>query len=250
RLASGPISKSPHDFLHGPAVAVGIAEEYEAAPGEVLDLAHLHAAAGELRARLLNVGDHQLQASVRAGRLRRDALADGDRAGRARRRQLHEPNLVADDVVMVGVEASPVGVKSLGAVNIGDGHRDELELEIHASNIHWLQATFCPQCGQSWHRRRGRVTRSTRVCPPTRRSSIATFTTWCHLSTRCCHSCPSTGASTSASPRSKARLTTPTRHRCRQPRGRTRARRQAYLVRASTCCGRRCWTHGRSKSAS
>ena len=32
--------------LHRPAVAVGIAEEDEGAPGELLDLAHLHAAAG------------------------------------------------------------------------------------------------------------------------------------------------------------------------------------------------------------
>ena len=40
-------------LLHRPAVAVGIGEEHERAPGELLDLADLHAALGELGARLV-----------------------------------------------------------------------------------------------------------------------------------------------------------------------------------------------------
>jgi hypothetical protein len=38
-------------LLHGPAVAVGIAEEHERSPREVLDVADIHGAAGELLAR-------------------------------------------------------------------------------------------------------------------------------------------------------------------------------------------------------
>ena len=58
--------------------------------GNILDLAHLDAALDQLGAGLVDVGHDQLHALDRARRRGRDALADGDRAGRAGWRQLHE----------------------------------------------------------------------------------------------------------------------------------------------------------------
>src|SRR4051812_18606289 len=87
------------DLLHRPAVAVRVAEEDEPSPREVLDVADLHPAAGELRSRGLNVVDDELQALRGARRRVDEALPDRDRAGRAGRRQLDEPDLVADAVV-------------------------------------------------------------------------------------------------------------------------------------------------------
>ena len=55
--------------------------------------------------------------------------------------ELHEPQLVADRVVVVEVEARAVGVERLGAVDVGDGHVHELELEID----HESQTTGLPR---------------------------------------------------------------------------------------------------------
>ena len=63
-----------------------------------------------------------------------DALAQRDRAGRAGRRELHEAHLVAHRVVVVGVESGPY-VEVLRAVDVGDGHRDQLELHVHAVTL-------------------------------------------------------------------------------------------------------------------
>jgi hypothetical protein len=49
-------------LLDGPAVAVGVGEEHEPAPGEVLDLADLDPARRGAGAGGLDVGDDQLQA--------------------------------------------------------------------------------------------------------------------------------------------------------------------------------------------
>ena len=70
------------------------------------------------RAASASVDDH-LQALDRARRRpSRQALADRDRAGRAGRGQLHEADLVADGVVVVGVEADLVDVERLRAVDV------------------------------------------------------------------------------------------------------------------------------------
>jgi hypothetical protein len=53
----------------------------------------------------VGVGDDELQALHRPGLGLHDPGADRDRARRARRRELHEAHLVADPVVVVGVEA-------------------------------------------------------------------------------------------------------------------------------------------------
>ena len=59
----------------------------------------------ELVARRLDVGDDQLQALGRAGRGRRHALAERDRAARAGRRELDDAEGVADGEVGVGPPA-------------------------------------------------------------------------------------------------------------------------------------------------
>src|SRR4051794_18133186 len=43
-----PLPGRVHDLLHGPAVAVRVTEEHEAAPREVLHVAHLDPARGEV----------------------------------------------------------------------------------------------------------------------------------------------------------------------------------------------------------
>ena len=43
--------------------------------------------------------------------------------------QLHDPELVAEALVEVGVEADLVGVEGLGPVDVG--HRDRHQLELH-----------------------------------------------------------------------------------------------------------------------
>src|SRR5262249_59594685 len=56
------------DLLHRPAVAVGIVEEHERAPREVLDLADVDPALDELGARRLDVGHDDLQTPHRTRR--------------------------------------------------------------------------------------------------------------------------------------------------------------------------------------
>ena len=54
------------ELLDGPAVAVGVGEEHEPAPREVLDVADRHAPAGELVAGGVDVGDDELEAAERS----------------------------------------------------------------------------------------------------------------------------------------------------------------------------------------
>ena len=84
-------------------------------------VADLDAAADELGARRLDVGDDQVRAPERARRRVGDPRADRDRARRARRRQLDDPELVAGAVVDVQGEADLVDVERLGAVDVRDG---------------------------------------------------------------------------------------------------------------------------------
>jgi len=116
--------------LHRPAVAVGVLEVDEPAPREVLDLADVQAPLGEVRTRGLDVGNDELHALHRARLGVRESLPDRDRAVRAGRRELHEANLVADRVVVVGVEADLL-VERLRAIHVGHGDRNELELVVH-----------------------------------------------------------------------------------------------------------------------
>jgi len=68
------------DLLHGPAVAVWVAEVDEAAPGEVLDLGDVDAPRGELLAGGGDLLDDELQRLQRAGLGLGQSLPDRDRA--------------------------------------------------------------------------------------------------------------------------------------------------------------------------
>ena len=93
-------------------------------------------------ARRLGVGDDELEAVERARRHLREALADRDRAGGARRRQLDEPDLVADRVVVVEREARLLDVEPLGAVDVRDGDGDELELHLDGGACRHLASSL------------------------------------------------------------------------------------------------------------
>ena len=74
--AAGPARLAgAEQLLDGPAVAVGVGEEHEPAPGELLDLADLDPAAGELGVGGVGILDHDLQAADGAGRGVGDALS-------------------------------------------------------------------------------------------------------------------------------------------------------------------------------
>src|SRR5207237_7051678 len=118
-------------FLDRPPVAVGIAEVDEPSPRHVLDLTHRNPALGELRVRLLDIRHHHLQALDRSGPHLRQSGADGNRTPRARRRQLHEAQILIDLLVVIGVEADLVDVESLGAVDGRYRHGDQLDLPVH-----------------------------------------------------------------------------------------------------------------------
>src|SRR3712207_4327980 len=135
------------NLLHGPAVAVRVAEEHEPdvvecrpaltqrirAAAQRLDLADLDSALDELRVCLSDVRDDQLEALEGAWRhVRNDALADHGRAAGARRRQLDEPVARARRVdVVVKVEAELVGVEGLGSVDVGHRHDHDLQRPVH-----------------------------------------------------------------------------------------------------------------------
>ena len=133
------------DLLQDPAVAVGVAEVGERAVVGVLgvrarrpavrrhvpDLAHLDAAADELGARRLDVGDDEVRAAVGARRRVGDPDPDRERARRAGRGDLDDAELLVRLVVDVEVEAALLDVELLGAVDVRDGDQHELELEIH-----------------------------------------------------------------------------------------------------------------------
>ena len=73
-------------LLKGPTVAVRVAEWRVQNPPEVLDLADFHPAAGELRARRVDVRDDQVQTLDGTRRRADDTRAHGDRATAARLR--------------------------------------------------------------------------------------------------------------------------------------------------------------------
>src|SRR5918997_6018604 len=97
-------------LLHGPAVAVRIAEEDKPDVVQVLpvsgrarsrradhlNLADLHPALDQPGTRCADVIDHQLQALERAWRHVYEVLPHHDRATRPRRGQLHDVVLLAD----------------------------------------------------------------------------------------------------------------------------------------------------------
>src|SRR6185312_14290293 len=93
------------------------------------------ATADELATYRLDVGDHEVDTAVRARLGVRDALPDGDRAGRARRRQLDDPELLVGRMVDVEVEAELLRVERLRAVHVRHGDDHELELQFSHSRL-------------------------------------------------------------------------------------------------------------------
>ena len=68
------------DLLYRPAISVGVAEENEVSPIEMLHVAHLDSPAGKLIVRCLNIGNHHLYPLNRPRRRINHADADGDGA--------------------------------------------------------------------------------------------------------------------------------------------------------------------------
>src|SRR5688572_832675 len=120
------------DLLYGPAVAVRIVEEDERAPVELLDLADLDPSFDELRMCRMDVRDHELKTLGGARpHVATKAGPKGDRAGRPGRRELDEPDLIADPMVMVRMEADLLGVERLRPVHVRDGNLHQFEPPVH-----------------------------------------------------------------------------------------------------------------------
>ena len=133
-------------LLHQPAVAIGIAEGHV---GAVLlaigiesgllasspvmeDLANLEPPTGQLNPGCLDVGHDQVEALD--GAWRHAGLRDeGDRAGRAGRRELDDAKVLGGSDVDIDDEPNLVGVERLGPVNVRAGHDHDLEPEVHDS---------------------------------------------------------------------------------------------------------------------
>src|SRR5215471_14605230 len=138
-------------LLERPGVAVGVAEGDERAPGLNVDVAGLHAMLEQVPPGGLDIRDDHLHALLRARRHLGDPRPHDHRARRPGRGELHEPQLVADLMVMVGVEPDLFGVERLGAVDVGHRYGHELDLPVHA----WQRT---PGTGQSSGRPGGQDT--------------------------------------------------------------------------------------------
>src|SRR5437879_2377159 len=131
-------------LLDEPRVAVRILEGEEAVVAlplrvetglltpvrEVERLADVDAALDELGPRRFDVRDAEMEAVQRARR-HLLALQKRDRAGGARRAELHDPEVVAGAVVDVDAEADLVGIERFGSIHVGDGDDDELQAPVH-----------------------------------------------------------------------------------------------------------------------
>src|SRR5918997_30422 len=132
-------------LLHGPAVAVRVAEEDEPDVVQVLplsgrarsrgadhlDLADLHPPLDQPGPRRVDVIDHQLQALERAGGHIYETFAYYDRATRPRRGQLHDVVALADLGVVVDVESQLLCVERFGAIHVRDGDHNHLKSPVH-----------------------------------------------------------------------------------------------------------------------
>src|SRR5947209_3639124 len=122
------------DLLKRPAVAVGVEEEDEVAPWELVHVDGLDPEPAQIAPGLGGAGHDEVGSREAAWLRFGDAGADRDRARRSGRGELHEAKLVAHLVVVVEVKADLL-VERLGAIHVAHRHRDELELEIHSSSF-------------------------------------------------------------------------------------------------------------------
>ena len=151
-----PAGQPRRDLLQQPAVAVRVAERGEGAVAGVIGrgpadataravglelsarrpgvehLADLDTAGDELVARSLDVGDDQVEALGRAGRGRRDVRAELNRAPRAGRRELDDPEAVIEGEVGVEPPAQRL-IEALGAIDVGDGQHHNFKFHVHDS---------------------------------------------------------------------------------------------------------------------
>src|SRR6267378_2982733 len=155
QVAESSSGKPRLDLLEQPAVAVWIAERGERAiacmvgcgPADstaravalelssrrrgVEHLADPGTTGDELVACSLDLGDDQVEALGRARRGRRDVRAELDRAPRAGRRELDDPEAIIESEI--GVQPPPQAlVEALGAIDVGHRNDDDLELQIAA----------------------------------------------------------------------------------------------------------------------
>src|SRR3954447_4335566 len=129
-------SAAGRQLLQRPEVAVRVGEPDEGPPRLDVDLAGIDSVGEQVGARLRGIIDHDLDSALSAGRhVHAQPLTERDGAGRARWSQLDETQLLADSLVEVGVEADLVDVERLGAVDVGDGHEDELDLPVHVRKV-------------------------------------------------------------------------------------------------------------------
>src|SRR4051812_39737498 len=142
---SSTCSAAEAALLEKPDVAVEIADRRERvvvralgmravaprAVGDVADTLDLDAVRDQLVSRRDDVGDHEVQALHAPGRHLADPGADRDRARRALRGQLDDPEVVSGAVVDVQVESHLLDVERLRAVDVRDGNDDEFELVVH-----------------------------------------------------------------------------------------------------------------------
>ena len=103
-----------------PADAWVLHDVVEGAAGVVEGLAHVNPAGDQVRAGGLDVVHGEDQAVRRARPGRRDSLAEDNRGWRARRRELHHPEVFMG---VIDVFTKPQRrIKALGAVDVGYGN--------------------------------------------------------------------------------------------------------------------------------
>ena len=121
-------------LLKRPPVAVRVGEVDEAAPRLLVHLAGLDPALEQLGADGVGVGHDHHQVVQGPGRHLGQTLAERDRAAGPGRGHLDEAEVLADRVVVVGVEPDRQ-VELLGPVDVGDRDRHQLESHLHDRSL-------------------------------------------------------------------------------------------------------------------
>ena len=117
--------------MDGPVVAVGISEEAEATPGEVLDRGDVHPALQQGAVDRLDVVDIELYAAQRPWRGADITGLQRDGARRPGWHQLDEAMGVVEPHVLCDAETDLLDVEIRGPVDVGHGNGDELEAHLH-----------------------------------------------------------------------------------------------------------------------
>ena len=122
----------------------------EARGPRLLHLADVDAAADEIVPGGVDVLDHEDQPLSGSGLSRRAALAELDRALRVGRRDLHRPDVVADDQVDVQPPSEAL-IEALCPIDIGDGQRHDLERHVDRAQLrrppsNWHCLRRCCSC--------------------------------------------------------------------------------------------------------